>query len=71
MKLDWGNVLDIVGDELSAKKYDELVKYLISVKPFFDDNDRILIQDFAEKIGKEKSGNQFHEFLNKIIAPRL
>lgn len=66
--------MKILGHRLLAKEFDELMAVIedqICKKLIFDKEIRIVIQNFAEMVGNEKSGTDFENYLNDEIAPLL
>ncbi len=64
-------LLEIVGKELSAKSYAELLAFLSNCKIMFTNELRIEIQEQAKEVGGVVSGYDFELWLNKSVAERL
>jgi len=65
-------IKEAIGDKITLNEFDNLIYAIRSeLKIEFDNDLRIKIQDFAERIGKDKSGSEFGIFLNQEIATIL
>lgn len=64
-------LLQIVGNELSANKYNELLVFLSNPQIRFSDDLRIEIQEKAKLVGTEISGSEFYQWLNSYVCNKL
>lgn len=69
--MDKEELLEIVGDELSANTYEKLLVFLSNPQIRFSDDLRIEIQEKAKLVGKEISGNEFYQWLNSYVCNKL
>ena len=64
-------LLKMLGDKLTAKEYDDLLTFIIRLRPQFDDDTRIAIQDKSKDIGATTSGGQFGDWLNRVVSKNI